>query len=284
MEKKFFLSMPSLQYFAAGQTGIANLINPEVMGDMISAELPFAIKFAPLAEVDRTLQGRAGNTITVPVYGYIGDAVDVAEFGAIPIEQLTTSETQATIKKAGKGVELSDEAVLSGLGDPVGEARKQIQMAIANKVDNDALAALRTATITAGVGTDAIDVAVDKGLVSWNDEDMEPGVLLVSPKGYSALRKAEGFVRAGDLADRIMSTGNVGDFYGAQVVVSGKLADGEAFLVKRGALGLLLKRNVEVEMDRDIVHKTTILTGDEHYGAYLKDNTKVRKITHAVTA
>lgn len=50
------------------QTKLSNMINPQVMADMISAELPALIKFAPLAKQDNTLVGQAGNTITVPKY------------------------------------------------------------------------------------------------------------------------------------------------------------------------------------------------------------------------
>ena len=54
---------------SANATKIADLINPQVLADMISAELPNAIVFAPLAIVGRTLQGRAGNTLTMPKFG-----------------------------------------------------------------------------------------------------------------------------------------------------------------------------------------------------------------------
>ena len=36
-------------------------------------------------------------------------------------DQLTTKKTTMTIKKAGKGYEITDESLLSGLGDPVGK-------------------------------------------------------------------------------------------------------------------------------------------------------------------
>ena len=50
-------------------TKIADLINPQVLADMISAELPNAITFAPLAVVGTRLEGRAGNTLTLPKFG-----------------------------------------------------------------------------------------------------------------------------------------------------------------------------------------------------------------------
>lgn len=50
-------------------------------------------------------------------------------------------------------------------------------------------------------------------------------------------------------------------------------------MVKAGALGIYMKRNAQVESDRDIVNKTTVITADQHYGVHLKDDTKVVAIT-----
>ena len=60
-------------------TKIADLIDPEVMGDMVSARIPKKLRVAPFAKVDDTLAGVPGDTITVPAYAYIGDADNVAE-------------------------------------------------------------------------------------------------------------------------------------------------------------------------------------------------------------
>ena len=68
-----------------GVTVLDDLINPEVMGDMISAKIEKAIVVTPFAQIDNTLEGRPGDTITVPQYDYIGDAVDVAENGEMPL-------------------------------------------------------------------------------------------------------------------------------------------------------------------------------------------------------
>ena len=115
-------------------TKLSELIDPEVMGDMVSARIQKKLRVAPFYKIDDTLQGVPGDTITVPAYTYIGDASDVAEGGEVAIEKMTTSTRKATIKKAMKGIGLTDEAVLSGYGNPVGEANTQLAMAIAAKI------------------------------------------------------------------------------------------------------------------------------------------------------
>ena len=60
-------------------TKLSDLIDPEVMGDMVSARIPKKLRVAPFAKIDDTLAGVPGDTITVPAYTYIGDASDVAK-------------------------------------------------------------------------------------------------------------------------------------------------------------------------------------------------------------
>lgn len=257
-------------------TKLANIVNPEVLSDMISAELPNAIALAPLATVGTKLQGRAGDTIKFPAWNYIGDAEDVAEGADITIAQMGTTDTSVTIKKAGKGIEITDEAVLSGYGDPVGEGKNQLKMSIANKIDNDLFAALSGATLTA---SGAMTVAGLLGAKSKFGENVDqPAVLVISPNNY--VKIAENIL-ALENTDKVLVNGVVGKVAGLQVKVSGKVNDSTAYIVAPGALGLELKRDVLVEADRDIIAKLTVITADEHYATYLKDASKAIKYTIA---
>lgn len=257
-------------------TKLAQLVNPQVIADMISAELPNAIVLAPLAVVGRKLQGAAGNTLTMPKYGYIGDAKDVAEGADIEISQMSTTTTSVEIKKAGKGVEISDEAILSGYGDPVGEIKNQLKMAIANKIDNDLFTALRSATLTA---TGAVSVA---GLLTarakFGEKVNQPAVVMMNSANY--VKIASEVVNL-ENTDRVLVNGVVGKVAGLQVAISDKLSNTEVFIVADGALGIELKRDVMVETDRDIIAGTNVYTANEHYVAYLKDETKAIKVTVA---
>ena len=273
------------------QTKIAQMINPEVMTDMISAKLPKMLKFTPLAFVERTLVGQPGTTITVPKWEYSGDAKDIAEGEAITPDQLTTNKSTMTIKKAGKGIELTDEAVLSGYGDPIGQATHQIALAIANKVDNDLVEEAKKATQFVAEAPTTGD-ALDKALAVFADEEDARYVALINPEDAIALRKdtAKEWVRGSEIGANIVVSGTFGEAHGVQIVRSKKVEKGKGFLVKvsavdtdtddvakYGAFVINLKRDVAIETDRDILKKTTVITGDEHYGVYLYDPSKVVK-------
>lgn len=271
------------------QTKLTNLVNPQVMADMISAGLDKAIKFSPLAKIDSTLVGQPGNTITVPKYAYIGDAEVVAEGVAMDTVVLSATTTTATVKKAGKGVEITDEAALSGYGDPVGEAEKQLKISIAAKIDNDCYDALNSATAkydgkAAIIGYEGIVKAVDV----FGEEDYTQRVMFIHPKQITQLRLDPEFRDKNKYPLDVVMTGVIGEIAGCQVIPSKKVKLTDTYyecpIVKVTnaevdedvpALTIYKKRDVIVESDRDILKKTTVITADEHYTAHLSNDSKV---------
>lgn len=275
----------------AGQTKLATMVNPEVMADMVSAKLPKLIKFTPLAYVETALQGQPGNTLTVPAWEYAGDATEVGEGQAISPDQLTTKKATMTIKKAAKGYEITDEALLSGLGDPLGQATYQLGLAIANKIDNDLVEVAKTATQHVSEAPTTIE-AIDKALDIFEDEEDAQYVAIVNPKDATKLKTAvaKEWIKGSELGASMVVSGTFGEVAGVQIVRSKKVEEGKGFLVKvspsqtqtddankYGAFVIMLKRDVAIETDRDILKKTTVITGDKHYGVYLYDPTRVVK-------
>lgn len=262
-------------------TKLENMIDPEVMGAMIQAELPQALKFTGIAQLDTTLQGRPGDEITVPSYKYIGDAIDVAEGAAIDYDLLETTTRKIGIKKAAKGVELTDESVLSGYGDPVGEAQRQVRMALASKIDNDVLAAALEAPLTladAEIDMDLIDkieaTFVDAPDAIEGQTTDQMGTLFLSYKDAAKLRKAaaDNWTRASQLGDNILVSGAFGELLGWEIVRSKKVKDGQFVAVKPGALKIYLKRELLAESARDIDHKQTKFNADQHYGVAIDND------------
>lgn len=261
-------------------TKLANLIDPEVIGAMLDVKLIDMIKFAPLATVNTELVGRPGDTIKLPKYAYIGDAVVVTEGNDIPIRQLTQTAVPVKVQKIANGAQITDEAVLSGYGDPVGEYVNQLATSIASKIDNDFVAALennqKTVYEAASSKIDADDIA---GALALFGEDIDGEmVVVVDPTTYASLRKASNWLPASEIAANIVVKGAVGEIYGCQVVVSNRIKNSHAYIVKPGALALFLKRDTMIETDRDIVNKSTVITADKHCVTYLLNDAKAIKI------
>lgn len=256
-------------------TLLANLVDPEVIGAMIQNKLTDAIKFAPLAKVDTTLVGQPGSTIKLPYYRYIGKAAITAEGQAITINQLTATTKQAQVVKYGNGVEITDEAVLSGFGDPIGESANQLILSIADAIDDDIVTELANATAAAVTSTGTVtsdDIA--NALVKFGEDIDGEKVVIVSADDYANLRKDPTWVAGSDVGANTIIRGTVGMIHGCQVVVSNRATKGTAYIVKPGALAIFLKRDAIVESDRDIINKSTVITADQHCVVSLVDATK----------
>lgn len=285
----------------AGTTTLSGLINPEVMADMVTAKLDTKIVVTPFAAIDATLEGTPGNTITIPQYNYIGDAEDLAEGVAATAAQLTASSIQATIKKAVKMVEITDEAKLSGYGDPEGEAATQLAKSIAAKVDADAMAAITTKSTKAGDG--GVQLSYDgsasaisyDGIVSavdvFGEELNSEKVIFVNPAQVTTLRKDANFLSADKYGTgvSVMVTGEIGMVANCHVVPTKRVVksgtayacpiiklqgdadtDGEA-----PAVTIYTKRGVTVESSRDVARKVDVYSADEHYAVALSNTSKV---------
>lgn len=270
----------------ATSTYLSDLFNPQVVQDYINDNLVDNMVFAPLADVDYTLVGKPGDTLTMPYFNYIGAANDLPEGNELVLEKLTSDDKRVTVKKIAKGIEITDEATLSGYGDTVGEIEKQIVLALADKVDMDFLRVLNgntdnTYTLSGGLDPDGIADA----LVNFGENIEGRKVFLTTPEGYAVLRKANGWIPNTEVAANAIIRGTVGMIHGAEVVVSNRLRPADPssdptfyHIVKPGALRLIMKRNALVETARDITTFSTAITASEHYAAYLYNANKAIKI------
>lgn len=274
---------------ATGTTKLENLINPQVMADIISAKIADAIVVTPFAKIDDTLAGQPGSKISVPQYEYIGDAADVGEGEEITAEKLTTTVQEYEIKKAAKGVDITDEAVLSAYGNPVGEITSQLATSIRGKVEADCVTALGTATTTyedtGVISYEGIVKAIDK----FNEEMNSEKVMFINPAQVSTLRLDGNFISADKYDQKVIMRGEIGMIANTRIVPSRrvKLA-GDTYscpIVKVEtderaeddvpALTIYTKRETNVETERDTHHKTTFISADKHYVAALTNKNKV---------
>jgi hypothetical protein len=250
--------------YIMAQTKLGNLINAEVFADAVTSKLGDAIKLYPLAFV-QNFEGQQSGSITVPKYEYIGDADVVAEGIAIDPALLSQVSDNLQVVKVGKAVNLTDEAVNGGFGDPVGESENQLTKSIASGIEKKMFEALAGATL---VHPNAVaitgDSVLDAVALFGEDQDGEK-VLLINPADSAQVKKDANYVD--------------GKLFDMEVVISNRVPTGTAYIVKPQAVALYISKEVQVETDRDILSKATVISADSFFATHLRDASKAVKIT-----
>ncbi|MFF0894734.1 phage head protein [Streptomyces sp. NPDC003278] len=271
------------------QTTSAVVVVPEVWGDMAQAQFAGAVRVAGSAAVieDNTLEGAPGDTIHFPKWGALGDLDDLSETTPMTPVAMSTKAATATIKEAGKAVEITDKAKLTALGDPEAEARRQFGILAARKVDAALIAQAQADETAQGGGTPfKVTTAAGATRLAWGTgivpaigafgDEWEPSDfagLWINSAQLGDVFLDDQFVNASKLgAESPVRTGQVGIVGGVPVFVTNRLAPGKFLLMKRGALGLLYKRRPLVESDRDILARSTVVTTTMHYAVKRLDD------------
>lgn len=264
----------------------ANLVIPEVIADLVDTKLGDNITLLPLVDEDNTLVGQPGDTLKFPAYTYIGDATVIDENDQIVVGKLEAGTVQATVRKYGKGISITDEARLSGHGDPVGQATKQLARSIDQGVDNELFSVLNGVNIARKYVNSTLSADnVADALVLYGEDLTGPKVLLTDAAGFAQLRKDGDYIRASDMGQRMITDEVVGEIWGCQIIITNKVKtnntvkEKQHFIVKPGALRLINKRGTLVEVEREADRQRDNIFATKHCVAYLYDHSKVVAIT-----
>ena len=278
------------------QTTSAEMIIPEVFGDMAQAKFTGALKVGNSSAVlsDNTLEGQPGETIHFPKWGTLGELDTLTEGDPLVPVAMSTDDSQATIKEAGKAVEITDRSRLVGLGDPLSEARRQFGVLAARKVDADLITQAQADETAQDGGTPlTVSTAATKTKFSWLDT-VVPGIALFGdefePSDFAGIylhstRLAEAFADPQFIdaskfgAATPIQTGSLGRLAGIDVFVTDRVEQNKVLLLKNQSLGLLYKQRPVVEQDRDILARSTVLTTNLHYAVKRLDDRGVAVVT-----
>jgi len=270
-------------------TTAADLIVPEVWADMSQARFTGAVRVlnSGAVQTDDTLVGQPGDTINFPKWDALGELDDLTEGVAMDTTVMGQRSSSATIREAGKAVEITDKALLTGLGDPRDEAQRQFGILAARKVDAALIAQAQADETAQGGGTPyTFTTAAGKTKFTWADaavpalamfgDEWEPsefaGLFLNSAQQAEAMADPQ-FIDASKLGTATaVRTGQVGVIAGVPVILTNRIAAGKFMLLKNNALGALYKRRPIVETDRDILKRTTVITTNVHYAVKRLDD------------
>ena len=237
--------------------------------------LTTAVNTRSLMTVDTSLAAEAGMTKTINVYTYTGAAEEVGiGEGNSTRGNIAYVGTDYTVKMIQQAFDYADEDFMKD-NTIVDSMLKGANQVMVNKMTADFIAEVKKATLshTAALSYDAVVDAIAK----LNVEDESGLFLIVSPAGKAALRKDPDYVAA--RMGEVVYNGQVGTICGIPVIVSKAIEDDEAYIMSAEAVKLFMKKDVEVEQDRDADTRTNSVYLRTAYIVALADATKICKIS-----
>lgn len=237
-----------------------------------------------LMTVDNELAQNAGMTKTINTYTYTGTAEELANGvgnTANARGNISFSGKDYTVKMVQQAFDYTDEEYMK---DPsiVDNMLKGANQVMVNKMTSDFLAQVNGNGVTIGAtfangGKIGYDAIVD-GISALNVED-ESQLFVVIPNAWKAdLRKDEDYKAA--RMGEVVYNGQVGVIAGLPVIATKALTD-RALVMSKEAVKLFMKKDVEIEQDRDADTRTNSVYLRTAYVVALVDATKIAKITEA---
>ena len=253
--------------------------------------LTTAINARSMMTVDDSLAENAGMIKTINTYTYSGSAEEVAAgSGNTTRGSVSYVGKDYTVKMVQQAFDYTDEDFMKD-NVIVDMGIKGATSVMSNKMTTDFYAALATknstgsAELVSGItfakgSSLSYDVIVD-AISELNIEDESKIFVVIPNKWKAALRKDADYVSAhqGD----VVYNGQIGVICGIPVVATKALTD-KAYVMTKEAVTLFLKKDIEVEQDRDADTRKNSIYLRDCYVCALTDATKACKITEAASA
>ena len=237
--------------------------------------LTTAINTRSLMTIDNSLAQEAGMVKTINVYTYSGEAeeVGVGE-GNTNRGSIGYVGTDYTVKMVQQAFDYQDEDFMKD-NTIVDNGVKGATQVMSNKLTADFIAECGKASLKAPFATFGYEAIVD-GISELNIED-ESKLFVVIPNAWKAdLRKDDDYKAA--RMGEVVYNGQVGTVCGIPVIATKALTD-KAYVMTNEAIKLFIKKDVEVEQDRDKDTRTNSVYLRTAYVAALVDATKICELS-----
>ena len=234
--------------------------------------LTTSVNARSLMAVDTALAGQPGMTKTIHVYTYSGAAEElgVGE-GNSTRGSVSYAPTDYTVKLVQQAFDYQDEDFMKD-NNVVDMGVKGATQLMTNKMTADFMAEAEKATLT-HTGAMSYDTIVD-AIAILNVEDVSGLFVIINPEQKAELRKDPDYVAA--RMGEVVYNGQVGTVAGIPVNVS--KAASISYVMSKEAIKLFMKKDVEVEQERDADTRTNSIYLRSAYIVALVDATKICKI------
>lgn len=246
--------------------------------------LTTALNTRSLMTIDTSLTANAGMTKTINVYTYSGEAEELAAGvgnTAAKRGSITYTGTDYPVKMVQQAFDYLDEDFMKD-NTIVDNMLKGANQVMVNKMNADFITECGKATLTQTFAKGAAisyDVIVD-AISKLNLED-ESGVYIVIPNAWKAALRKDADYKAARMGE-VVYNGQVGTIAGIPVIATKALTTA-AYVMTNEAVKLFMKKDVEVEQDRDADKRKNSVYLRSAYICALVDTTKICKVNEAAS-
>ena len=234
-----------------------------------------------LMTIDSELSQTAGMTKTINVYTYTGEAEELGVgVGNTTAKRGSIAYTgkDYTVKMVQQAFDYFDEDFMKD-NTIVDNMLKGANQVMVNKMTSDFIGELAKATLTSTFTTFGYEAIVD-GISALNIED-ESELFVVIPNAWKKDLRKDADYKAARMGE-VVYNGQVGTICGIPVIASKAATEG--YVMTKEAIKLFMKKDVEVEQDRNADTRTNSTYLRAAYVVALVDNTKICKLTKEVSA
>lgn len=283
---------------------------PKVWSDHIQAYFDRMLVYGAFAlRNDDLKEEGTGLTVNFPYYKTIGDAEEPAEDEVLTVDKLQDDSFNATVFEVAKAVGFKKKAFKVSADTTSGimsEAQRQIARVHAEKVDKKLLTEMGTSYTDGFTGTAAADVMnirnQNRGkIVAFGDKHKQSVVHFMHSLQFLDMMNdtSAGFLKADANSPYAMINGYEGNLLGMEIItvdtvpqvadIDGKNAY-RSYICKENAYGIMMKQEMEMDSDKDILAREIIVTGNEWYAVKNFDkkisslDKKIAAITTPVSA
>lgn len=239
--------------------------------------------------IDDSLVGTAGMIKTINTYTYTGTAEELAAGAGNTVRgSIAYVGKDYIVKMVQQAFDYLDEDFMKD-NVIVDMGIQGATSVMSNKMTSDFYGALAT---TGSGSTELVqgltfpkgkeigyDVIVD-AISALNVED-ESGIFIIIPNAWKAALRKDADYKAARMGE-VVYNGQVGTIAGIPVVATKALTN-KAYVLTKEAVTLFLKKDVEVEQDRDADTRKNSIYLRDCYVCALTDATKACKITEAAS-
>ncbi len=251
-------------------TSIANVIDPQVLADQVSARFPdkLVVGSPNLVDVDTDFPlGSPGTLLQIPFWKRIAAFATLTEGTALVPSNVTAVTESATVQRAGAAFEVYDTAQLVSKSDPVAEIAGQIARRAAEFIDSQLVAEIAH---TPNVFDQSVSAAQTNVNGIWDQSVAIKAMVTTVGDNYGELLKSGAIIMHSKVLGDLLLTGAIQNQYqsgmntlqtgmiphlsGLPIIVSDRVTQTtqstkalySSYIIGKNALALFYQRQVQV--------------------------------------